>query len=301
MSLCWAALDVTRKALSAGQPPLQVSAQLQGLSSLVFLAASALVEGWPGPLPLRYAGPLLLAAGIGAAGSSLMLHALRQGALSLVVPLMALTPAISALGAALLLGQWPGPLGWLGLALVPAGALLAAQRPEGSGLAPGAAAMLGVTLLWSLSPVVDQLALRDAPPALHAGLSLLLASLGQTGLLWAQRRGRAAEGPPPPLRLGLLFAAVGLFFAAYSLQLMALARHEAGVVEGAKRAIGLTAAVLVGRLRFGEALRPPRLLGLALLLLGATLTVGTARPRPPTEPPTTAGEPPQPQTAAPRP
>ena len=273
MSACWAALDATRKQLSLGQRPLRVSARLHGLTSVVFLVAAALTEAPTAPPPLRYLGPLLASAFVGAAGSALLMRALRRGALSLVVPLMALTPAITALGAWLSLDQRPGWPGLAGLALVPVGAFAAARVEGGARLAPGAAPMLIVTLLWSLSPVIDRLALRDVGPMSHAGLSLALSSVGQLILL--RLRPEVEPGSPSP-RLELL--AVALFFCAYGLQLFALQRIDAAVVEATKRAIGLAAALVIGRLAWGERLSPRRAMGVLVLVAGAVLAVSAAGP-----------------------
>lgn len=90
-------------------------------------------------------------------------RALSRGQLSLVVPLLNLSPLVLLFSAWLMLGERPGPWAIVGLLLIVAGALrLGATDGHSKGLlrAPGAGWMLLVALLWGIGAGLDKVGVR---------------------------------------------------------------------------------------------------------------------------------------------
>lgn len=266
----WASLDVLRKQL-AGRLTLVSLTIWLNLGFLPGFVAWAVGRG-AGLPDAGYVLPWLVEVGVAVSAQVLFLHALRAGALSVVVPMLALTPALSAVLAWAALGEVPSGARALGLALVVGGCLVQGMaESRGPGLAEGTAAMAGVAALWSLGTVLDKACLGHADPAFHA---TAMAS-GCAALLTATLvvRGRTAElriprDARPRLAVGIL--ALGV---AYSLQLVALGTVLVGVVEGVKRGVGLSASVLTGWAFFGERPTPGRAARVVILVAGVALLV----------------------------
>lgn len=266
----WASLDVLRKQLAGRLTLVSLTVWLNAGFLPGFLAwAVGRGVAWP---DAAYVLPWSLEVGVAASAQVLFLHALRAGALSVVVPMLALTPAMSTLIAWLALGEVPTPDRALGLVLVVGGCLVQGlAEARGQGLAAGTAAMAGVAGLWSFGTVLDKACLGHADPAFHAtamaaGCATLLAVfLALQGRLGELRVDRAVRP-----RLGLSILALG---AAYGLQLLALGTVLVGVVEGVKRGVGLSASVLTGWVFFDERPTVGRAVRVAVLVAGVALLV----------------------------
>jgi drug/metabolite transporter (DMT)-like permease len=274
-SLGWAAFDVLRKRLAADVPALPLVTVLAlGLTPL--FAVWLLVTGWPS-VSAGYASRAMLAVTGNVAANIMFVHAVRVAPLSTTVPLLSFTPVFTALLSAALLREVPAVRPAFGIVLVVLGALtlqwgaaLAGQRRLPV-FGPGPRLMLGVALLWSLVAVADKAAIARASAALHGlvqtggvGLVLLalLATRRELGALAGLRchgRGLAAAAVASGLALGLQFVAYGLVFVS--------------TVEAVKRTLGMLAAVINGRVFFGEPLTPAKWAGVTLLALGVLLVL----------------------------
>lgn len=276
-ALAWVLFDVLRKRLARQVLPSLLGVWLS-LGQAPLLLLWALSTG-PWLLPKASWGPLLLSVLLNVGGVLWFLQALRSSPLSLTIPLLSFTPVGATLLAWLLRGQMPGPLQWGGISLVASGALLLGIR---SGIwpglhsylrDPGVRRMAGAALLWSLTAVVDQVALlRGAgyayAPVLSAGVGLLLGvihlALGQ-GKAMAQAA-RDLRGLP---WLGLTALLLG--GAALAVQLEALRYAPVGLIETVKRGLGMVGAILFGRLIFKEAITLPKVFAVLLLSAGVAL------------------------------
>jgi drug/metabolite transporter (DMT)-like permease len=269
-SLAWVATDALRKGLAApvGTAPLSV---LLALGSLVaFLPWWALTGGG---LEAGYALPAAISLAANTAATLLMLMALERGELSVVVPMLALTPVLSALGE-WLVGRAPlAPVQWVGVALVVAGALGLQLRDQGLRASPASLMAFGVALLFSTSAVTDALAVEHAPPSAHAvvqtaGIVVLLGG-------FVVVRGEARRlVPPAGLRLRTA-GAMASFGLAYGAQLVALQEVPASFMETVKRAIGMIGALALGWLLFGERLTLARVVAVGAMAAGVGLVLLT--------------------------
>ena len=137
---------------------------------------------------------------------------------------------------------------------------------------PGVPLMALTALVWSLTSPLDKLAVLRAGAPRHAvvvtagvaaGFLLALAVRGELGKLAHVRRAP-----------GLFVLAVAVSVLAFGLQLVALNRVWVGWVETLKRGIGNLAAVVMGRIAFGEPITPRKVLAVLLMAAGVALLVG---------------------------
>lgn len=273
--LCWAALDVQRKRLAQGVDILALGAALAFLGLPTFAAVGAFTHD-PGFDLARYLPRTLAAAAFSAWAHVTFLRALAIAPLSVCLPLLALSPVFAAGFGVIWLGDPVRAMQAVGIAAVACGAWLL-PHSVAPGMDPAAAArgrqlMLVVAVAWGLVAVIDRDALRFASPLRHgavqcgvvgAGLLIVLAARGRFGALRTLGR-----------RPGLLALSVFTGSAALGLQYAALQGLDAGSVESVKRAMGLTLALVNGRLLFGEHVTLRHVLAAALMAAGVPLVLG---------------------------
>lgn len=237
----------------------------------VYLALAGLPEIGPRFWP---------AAGVTAALSLvsfwIYVSALQVGELGLTYPILALTPLFAVPVEWVLLGDVPALSGLAGILLVVAGVYLLNYTGAGGPLAPLAAVardpgprrMLVVALLWSVSGVVDKVAVTSASTPFYGAVLTGAVGLGLLPLL-----SRKGEGPREALRPGARGAMViqGLLFGTmFILQMEALQRTLATYVLTIKRS-GALVGVALGALFFEEPELGRRTAGTVVLLAGMAL------------------------------
>jgi drug/metabolite transporter (DMT)-like permease len=229
------------------------------------------------PLPALASWPWLLASAlIHVVYFALVARAYRGADLSFAYPLMrGSAPVLTALAAALLLGETPTVGGWLGIALICTGVLVLAGHSWRSGAShPGAAlaalANAGVIALYTL---VDGQGVRLAGHALaYTGWVFLLTAVFMLATA-AALRGRALWRQLPGAGRTALLGGTGTL-AAYSLVLWAMAQAPIALVA-ALRETSIVFAALIGALFLGERLGRLRLLS-ALLVCGGAVVLKLA-------------------------
>ena len=272
-ALCWAGLDVVRKALSGKASPTALALYLM-LGVLPFLAAWAVADQtWV--TDRRYWSPATASMAMNAIANVLFMRSVQLSPLSRTVPFLSLTPVFSALAAIPLLGEVPGSMHWAGILLVVLGALILNSDLSDNwwrslSQERGAPYMIGVALLWALSTALDKLALPHASPASHA--FLLAAGSALMLVSWVLLKGTHAEfrevfeAPKALLAAMIAFAVVAL-----ALQMMALQWLWVAVLETLKRAFGVLGSVLFGRVFFMEPITSRKLAAAGLMVAGTTL------------------------------
>jgi uncharacterized membrane protein len=210
------------------------------------------------------------------------MRALAEGKLSVVYPLLSLTPL------AIVVTEWsyyrmlPSRLGALGVVLMASGVYALhlesqtcgwfgplrslAQRPSRYALA--------VAMLWSVSSVADKVATQASSPAMYIVLfNVLFALLYLPVALRARRRSATREGEVPSSaapsmrRLGMLLLLGALWGVMALLQMHAITLTNVSYVIAAKRS-GALVAVLFGSLAFREGALASRLAGTLLMTAG---------------------------------
>jgi drug/metabolite transporter (DMT)-like permease len=272
-ALCWAGLDVVRKALAEKASPTALALFLM-LGGLPFLGVWAVADQtWVSDV--RYWPPALASMAMNALANVLFMRSVQLSPLSRTVPFLSLTPVISALAAIPLLGEVPGSMHWAGISLVVVGALVLNSDLSDSwwrsvSHEKGAPYMIAVAFLWACSTALDKLALGHASPASHAFLlsggsaTILLSWLLSTG-----KQGELREVVLAPR--ALLAGLIGFAVAALALQMLALQWLWVAVVETLKRAFGVFGSVVFGRLFFGEPITSRKVAAVVLMVAGTTL------------------------------
>jgi uncharacterized membrane protein len=209
------------------------------ISLVAYLPYAVLVPPDPGGLPGALGLALLMAATFW-----VTTEATRRGPVGLVAPLTAISPAITAALAVLLLGERPGSAASIGVFLAPAAGVLIAYRPAGAGsvsrwlaLALASMSMQGIgafvakivvtghgptdlLLVGAMVQLLVGLALaRDEPIGTHAlverrGMvivaTLAAAALATTGYLFALSIGPASVIVPLVATSPALGGALGI-------------------------------------------------------------------------------------------
>lgn len=206
----------------------------------------------------------------------LYVTALDLGELGLTYPLLALTPIFLVPVEWVLLGDVPGRAGLGGIALVVGGVYLL-NLSGGGGLLqpfravardPGARRMLLVALLWSVSGVVDKVAVTGSSTPFYG--TLLTGALGLAFLPLVARKGEGVRKAFRPGARGLLVVQGLLFGTMFVCQMEALQRTLAAYVITVKRG-GALLTVLLGALLFEEEGLARRLLATAVIVAGVLL------------------------------
>ncbi len=209
--------------------------------------------------------------------------ALERNPISNALPLLGLTPVVTALLAQALLGESLAGAEWAGLGLVVAGAWLLEARRDAGVLGPFAALfasgrhryMGAALLLFALSAVGDRWLLAGArvPPALVL-FHQHVVYVAVFGALLVVRR-RPAAGLAAALRdTWPLLVAIALLTLGYRwLQLLATQAGPVALVLAVKRTSIVYATLFGGRL-FREERLVPRLAGAALIVAAGFLFLG---------------------------
>lgn len=218
-------------------------------------------------------------------------RALARGELSLVLPLINLSPVVLLLSGWLVLGERPRPGVAAGVALLVCGAVLLGRSDllrRGLLRAPGAREMLLTAVLWGIGASIDKIGVRAGGSLLWvAGLNLvvgtplLLASLmgGDPHRLLPSPDGPARElfdGRSGRRRLLQLLAVAALSLVGTTMQMEALRFTAVVHVVAIKRLSSLMGSV-IGVLWLREYSGSLRLPAAALMSGGAVLVLLAAR------------------------
>ena len=275
----WSVFDWARKALVGKIAPTPLMLLLTA-GQVPLFAAWAVLDGG-----LAYASgywpPALASVAVNVVANLAFIHAFRVAPISLVVPLLSLTPVVTALLAIPMLGELPTAVQGAGIVLVVAGALLlnlrgAHGRSFGAMLRSaarnrGLQLMLVVVLCWSLTPPLDKLALAHAGPAAHG--FVLCAGVAAAIFVLLAARGRLGEARQVARAPGVYVLAVGVSVAALALQLFAYRLVYVAFVETLKRGLGNAMALVWGRFVFGERVGWAQVAAVALMAAGVALVL----------------------------
>lgn len=278
-ALGWTLFDVVRKKLAQKVVPTLLTVWLP-LAQVPLLAAWAASTG-PFLIPRASLLPMGCSIALNVGGLLAFMQAMRLSPLSLTIPLLSFTPVGTTLIGWALRNQTPTQLQLGGVALVVAGAItLGLKSGQWLGLRayardPGVRRMAVASIIWSLTAVIDQVALERGAgywyaPVITAGVGLLL---GAILLLRGQGPALREAGGTLLKHPTLMAAAVIIGSAALAVQLESLRIAPVGFIETVKRGIGMSGAILFGRLVFKEPIGLPKILAVLLMTLGVGLVV----------------------------
>ena len=225
------------------------------------------------PLPAAASWPWLLASAlIHVVYFTLVARAYHGAELGFAYPLMRGTaPALTALAAALVLGELLTPLAWLGIVLICAGVLTLAGRAWRSGAGHPAAVLAALVNAAVVAgyTLVDGQGVRLAGHALSYTAWIFLLSAVLMLATTAVSRGRTLLQPAPGAWRTAALGGAGTL-AAYSLVLWAMAQAPIAAVA-ALRETSIVFAALIGALFLHEGLGRLRLFSALLVCAGAVL------------------------------
>jgi drug/metabolite transporter (DMT)-like permease len=234
---------------------------------LVGVAAWALASG-DGPPGIGDVLPAVGAGAAGAAGLAALYRGMAIGAMGIVAPISAVSPAVP-LAVDLLRGEAPGGIQWAGIATALAGVVLLAREPGGGARRAGLAAGVTLALVAALGFGLFVVGL-DAASDGGATWAVVVARASSTSLALCAVLVVAAPLWPPTSLLPAI-AAVGLFdTTANVLVAFATTYGSAGIVAVLSALYPLTTIVLA-RIALGERLDRHRRVGGVLALAGAAL------------------------------
>lgn len=268
-SLAWSGHDVSRKLLVGRVRPVPLAFLLTVAAAPLFAIWTA-VDGMPGLKP-GYTVPAVVSVLLNVAANLMFFAALRTSALSVTIPLLSLTPVFTALLAIPMLGEVPTVVQGLGIVLVVAGALVLNLPAEKGSWRweRGAAMMIAVALLWSLTVPLDKMATARSSAPFHATVLCGGVAAGVLAVLVWQRRLRELADVR---HVRWVFAlALVTSILALGLQLLAIQKIWVGLMETLKRGIGNVSAVIFGRAVFGEPVTLRKLLAGGLMAAGVGL------------------------------
>ena len=234
---------------------------------LVGVGAWALASG-DGPPGIGDVLPAVGAGAAGATGLAALYRGMAIGAMGIVAPISAVSPAVP-LAVDLLRGDAPGGIQWAGIAAALAGVVLLAREPGGVARSAGLAAGVSLALVAALGFGLFVVGL-DAASDGGATWAVVVARTSST--LLALSAVLVVSAPlRPPTSLLPTIAAVGLFdTTANVLVAFATTYGSAGIVAVLSALYPLTTIVLA-RVVLGERLDRHRRVGGVLALAGAAL------------------------------
>jgi drug/metabolite transporter (DMT)-like permease len=278
-ALAWTVFDATRKGLARKVPPSALGVWLP-LAQAPLLMLWALSRG-PALIPRASLWPMAGSVILSVAGLLGFLQALRRSPMSLTVPLLSFTPILATLLAWLFRNQTPTLQQGLGVGMVLLGAtVLGMKSAQWPGLRAyakdtGVRCMAGAAVAWSITSILDQMALERGAGAWYAPYLSLAVGLSLMAALLLFHQGSVLTGALRTLKglPGLALAALLMGAAALALQLEALRVAPVGFVEVIKRGIGMSGAILFGRLFFLEPINSHKIAAAVIMTAGVGLVV----------------------------
>ncbi len=216
---------------------------------------------------------------IGLLANAMFIFAVKRSPLSLMIPLLALVPVVTAAASAIVLQEMLSLTQMLGTVLIVLG-LMVLYNPPGYGLnvlatlrafrkEPGVAPMMVTIVGWSMTAVFDKMCLRATSLPMHA-LIQVSSICTLTGAWIVITTGFAGLIPPKRARWTLVGAALAAT-AGYTLQLAAYQATLLAIAEGLKRVTSILSSMVVGRVKFNEPINTSKIVGIGILIVGIPL------------------------------
>ncbi len=268
----WAAFDLTRKL------------SLQKINSvnllLIFTLGQALIfGGWVFYEDIflnikHYIIPGLVLIILSLFSALLFLKAINESDLSLTIPLLSLSPLFSSLFSLFFLNEKLSYFQYSGVFLIIFGTLILYSKNLTLGeilksfkvflINKSAKLMIVVSLIWSLTPVLDKLCLKNSSINIHGfiqsfGLVILLAFLLKKDI-------HEILSLKKNWKLIIITIFTGII--ATVLQFYAILFNYVPIMEAIKRSIGQLCSVAFGKIFFKEEVTRPKILGVLILSIG---------------------------------
>ncbi len=204
----------------------------------------------------------------------LYVKAIRVSPLSLTIPFMAVSPVFILFIAFALLGEWPTPLGLVGVLCIAAGAYLLNANASKSGplgpikaiiKEPGSVMMLAVAFIYIITSTLGKVAVEHSSPVFFGFFyPLVLTIILTPAIIYKGQLRQAFSRPATFIPIGALTAIMIIT------HFVAISMTDVAYMISVKRT-SLLFSVLYGHFLFGEEDITQRLLGSSIMVMGVIL------------------------------
>ena len=228
-------------------------------------------------IPYLLPGVILIFLGLFSA--LLFLKAIQQSDLSLTIPLLSFSPMFSSIFSFFFLNEQLSKIQYFGVFLIIFGALILYSKKitleeflksfkiilKNS----SAKLMIIVSIIWSLTPVLDKLCLEHSSVNFHG----LIQSLGMIILLIFLFKKYKVQTVNTKKNWRLILLTVFVGSTATILQFYAILTNYVPIMESIKRSVGQLSSVFLGRIFFNEKINKPKVIGVIVLSVGVYFIV----------------------------
>ena len=274
----WAAFDLTRKLTLEKISSINLLLIFTITQLIIFFIWLFFEDFSINLIPYLLPGITLII--IGLFSALLFLKAIKQSDLSLTIPLLSLSPMFSSLFSFFFLNEQLSNIQYLGIFLIILGTLILYSKKltiyeiiksfkiilKNS----SAKLMVLVSIIWSLTPVIDKICLKNSSVNIHG----FIQSLGMiTLLIFLFKKDKVqTENTKKNWRIILLTVFIGS--TATILQFYAILTNYVPIMESIKRSIGQLSSVFLGKIFFNEEVNKPKVVGVIVLSIGVYFILG---------------------------
>jgi len=274
----WAAFDLTRKLTLEKISSINLLLIFTITQLIIFFIWLFFEDFSINLIPYLLPGITLII--IGLFSALLFLKAIKQSDLSLTIPLLSLSPMFSSLFSFFFLNEQLSNIQYLGIFLIILGTLILYSKKltiyeiiksfkiilKNS----SAKLMVLVSIIWSLTPVLDKICLKNSSVNIHG----FIQSLGMiTLLIFLFKKDKVqTENTKKNWRIILLTVFIGS--TATILQFYAILTNYVPIMESIKRSIGQLSSVFLGKIFFNEEVNKPKVVGVIALSIGVYFILG---------------------------
>ncbi len=228
---------------------------------------------------IPYLLPGIILIFVGLFSALLFLKAIQQSDLSLTIPLLSFSPMFSSIFSFFFLNEQLSKIQYFGVFLIIFGALILYSKKltleeflksfkvilKNS----SAKLMIIVSIIWSLTPVLDKLCLKHSSINFHG----FIQSLGMIILLIFLFKKDKVQTVNTKKNWRLILLTVFVGSTATILQFYAILTNYVPIMESIKRSVGQLSSVFLGKIFFNEKINKPKVVGVIILSVGVYFIV----------------------------
>ena len=228
---------------------------------------------------ISYLLPGIILIFLGLFSALLFLKAIQQSDLSLTIPLLSFSPMFSSIFSFFFLNEQLSKIQYFGVFLIIFGALILYSKKltleeflksfkvilKNS----SAKLMIIVSIIWSLTPVLDKLCLEHSSINFHG----FIQSLGMIILLIFLFKKDKVQTLNTKKNWRLILLTVFVGSTATILQFYAILTNYVPIMESIKRSVGQLSSVFLGKIFFNEKINKPKVIGVIILSVGVYFIV----------------------------
>jgi uncharacterized membrane protein len=229
---------------------------------------------------IPYLLPGLVLIFIGLLSAILFLKAIKQSDLSLTIPLLSLSPMFSSIFSLFFLNEKLSNIQYSGVFLIIFGTLVLYSKKLSLNEIlksfkiilnnNSAKLMIIVSIIWSLTPVLDKLCLKNSSINIHG----LIQSFGMViALAFLLKKNSKAEIRSIKKNWQIILLTISMGTIATILQFYAILSSYVPIMESIKRSVGQLSSVFLGKLFFNEEVTKPKVMGVIILSIGVYFIV----------------------------